>query len=133
MSADWDATNRLPDAVVTQFAMHHGEAGRAATATVQAGDRVIVLQWVQRREPAGHRSTRWTYTDPAGDEWKLDYGYDGRDWCLFGPGGSPWGKRMWSTTAKSLTEASKYIAAVIAKADTRAAARLVTKRTETPA
>ncbi|MGI5243174.1 hypothetical protein [Dactylosporangium sp. CA-139066] len=93
-----------------------------ATATAEMhlttdGDEVtLAVTW--RREPPdeGRYGTRWTYHDAHGGRWSVEYGYDGRWWCLFGPDGIPWGSLLQNAIAKSLTEATEYIARTIARA-----------------
>lgn len=86
--------------------------------------RTITLDWIRRERDLDleHRS-KWVYTDPEGGEWKIEFGYNGADFGLFGPAGSPFGKTLDRTVVASQERASRYIAEVIVRADDRTADR----------
>lgn len=52
----------------------------------------------------------WTHHDEDNARWAIEYGYDGRWWCLFGRDGTPWGKLLDNTLRGSLAEATEHIA-----------------------
>ena len=96
-------------------------ARNRSTATVEMrltteGDEIALTVAWERQPPDEDRRNAicWRHHDPEGGRWSVEYGYDGRFWCLFGPDGSPWGDVLWSTISMSLIKATEVIARRIA-------------------
>ncbi len=76
----------------------------------------LLAVWNREEPDEGRNANRWVHRDQDGGRWSVEYGYDGRYWCLFGPGGTPWGELLQNTIAGSLNEATEYIARAMARA-----------------
>ncbi|WP_431728532.1 hypothetical protein [Verrucosispora sp. TAA-831] len=109
---EWTATCSV------RIARDRSTAAASAHLTTK-GDEVKLAAIWHREDPKewGNRyATRWNHRDADGGCWSVEYGYDGRFWCLFGPEGSPWGHLLTNTISSALAEATEYMARTVARA-----------------
>jgi hypothetical protein len=103
-------------AVTCRISSDRASAAVAVTLTTEGDEVTLGATWLREPPDDARYATLWSHRDPAGGRWSVEYGYDGRFWCLFGPCGSPWGRSLGSTIAGSLADATEYMARAVARA-----------------